>query len=126
MSLHSPSPKQKLHPEEESFLSFVNLVVNTCYNLKPVGEKKTKQKRKDLIDPSIKYDRIFLEPSCFPYTFQFDSVQAEMKSKHELFFLIIILKEMNASLRKNNSFNCHFGHRKAIPLIPQQNASLLK
>lgn len=37
-----PPPNKKLHPEEESFLSFLNLVVNTCYNLKPVGEKKNK------------------------------------------------------------------------------------
>ena len=82
-----PLQNKKLHPEKESFLSFLNLVVNTCYNLKPVwGGDKTTQKRKDLIDPSIKYDRIFLEPSYFPYTFQFDSVQAEVKSKHELFF----------------------------------------
>lgn len=38
------------------------------------------------MDSSIKYDPIFLEPRCFLYTFQFDSVQVKVKSKQELSF----------------------------------------
>lgn len=79
-----------------------------------------------------KYDRIFLEPSCFPYTFQFDSIQVKVKCKHELFFFFNNHFEIDECISggknptDNSSFNCHFEHCNAISLIPQQNALLLK
>lgn len=82
------------------------------------------------MDSSIKYDRIFLEPRCFLYTFQFDSAQVKVKSKQELsFFNNHFERDECISGGKNNNKTIALIvtlNTAMLSLIPQQNASLLK